>query len=73
LKLVASHVQPDGPFKTHPAERPIMKRLAIALLVAAGLAAPAFAQNASQVAAAKAGKSCPGCNLFQIDLDWEDV
>jgi uncharacterized protein YjbI with pentapeptide repeats len=43
-----------------------MKRLlALALLLAAG---PALAQNAGQIARAKAGASCPGCNLFQADF-----
>jgi uncharacterized protein YjbI with pentapeptide repeats len=43
-----------------------MKRLlALAFLLAA---APAMAQNAGQIAHAKAGASCPGCNLFQADL-----
>lgn len=31
-------------------------------------AAPAIAQNASQIARVKAGTHCPGCNLFQADL-----
>ena len=38
--------------------------LAIALLAAS----PAFAQNAGQIARAKGGASCPGCNLFQADF-----
>ncbi len=39
------------------------------LLIAAVLAAtPARAQNAGQIARAKAGASCPGCNLFQADF-----
>lgn len=43
-----------------------MKRLlALAVLLAAS---PAMAQNAGQIAHAKAGASCPGCNLFQADL-----
>jgi uncharacterized protein YjbI with pentapeptide repeats len=54
-------------------ERPKMKRLAIALLISAAVAAPAFAQNASQIASVKAGRSCPGCNLFQADFDYEDI
>jgi uncharacterized protein YjbI with pentapeptide repeats len=54
-------------------ERPKMKRIAIALLISAAIAAPAFAQNASQIAAVKSGKSCPGCNLFQADFDYEDI
>src|ERR1700761_5685604 len=39
---------------------------AVVLLVAA--ATPALAQNPSQIASAKAGHNCPGCNLFQADL-----
>jgi uncharacterized protein YjbI with pentapeptide repeats len=38
---------------------------AIALAVAGG---PALAQNAGQIARAKAGASCPACNLFQADF-----
>lgn len=37
------------------------------LLVLAG-SAPALAQNAGQIASARRGASCPGCNLFQADL-----
>jgi uncharacterized protein YjbI with pentapeptide repeats len=54
-------------------ERPKMKRLAIALILTTAIAVPTFAQNASQIAAVKAGKSCPGCNLFQADFDYEDI
>jgi uncharacterized protein YjbI with pentapeptide repeats len=44
-----------------------MKRLLIASAFAV-LAVPAAAQNPAQIARAKAGASCPGCNLFQADL-----
>jgi uncharacterized protein YjbI with pentapeptide repeats len=54
-------------------ERPKMKRLAIALILTTAFAAPAFAQNAGQIAAVKSGKSCAGCNLFQADFDYEDI
>jgi uncharacterized protein YjbI with pentapeptide repeats len=54
-------------------ERPKMKRLAVAILLSAAIAAPAFAQNASQIASVKAGRSCAGCNLFQADFDYEDI
>ena len=54
-------------------ERPKMKRLAIAIIMTAAIAAPAFAQNASQIGSVKAGRSCPGCNLFQADFDYEDI
>src|SRR5690606_40644741 len=41
----------------------------LALLAAALLAAtPALAQNAGQIASARRGASCAGCNLFQADL-----
>jgi uncharacterized protein YjbI with pentapeptide repeats len=49
-----------------------MKRLALAF-IAFAIAAPAFAQNAGQIAAVKRGASCPGCNLFQADFDYEDI
>jgi uncharacterized protein YjbI with pentapeptide repeats len=46
-----------------------MKRAILLALAATGLAAaPAQAQNAGQIARAKAGASCPGCNLFQADF-----
>jgi uncharacterized protein YjbI with pentapeptide repeats len=46
-----------------------MKRSVPLLLAAAvALAGPAAAQNAGQIARAKAGSSCPGCNLFQADF-----
>ena len=54
-------------------ERPKMTRLAIALVLTTMIAVPAMAQNASQVASVKAGKACPGCNLFQADFDYEDI
>ena len=44
-----------------------MKRL-LALAMLLLTAGPALAQNAGQIARAKAGASCPGCNLFQADL-----
>ncbi|CAN5164681.1 pentapeptide repeat-containing protein [soil metagenome] len=45
-----------------------MRRLALAVLLAAAVAAPAFAQNPAQIAKVRAGASCPRCNLFQADL-----
>jgi uncharacterized protein YjbI with pentapeptide repeats len=45
-----------------------MKKLALAALAVAIIATPALAQNPSQIASAKAGHNCPGCNLFQADL-----
>ena len=44
-----------------------MKPLAFAAALAL-LAGPALAQNAGQIASARAGKSCAGCNLFQVDF-----
>ena len=45
-----------------------MKPLLALTLAAALAASPALAQNAGQIARAKAGASCPGCNLFQADF-----
>jgi uncharacterized protein YjbI with pentapeptide repeats len=46
-----------------------MKQIAVAALMAAlTIAPPASAQNAAQIGKARAGASCPGCNLFQADL-----
>ena len=36
--------------------------------LAMAITAPASAQNATQIARARAGDSCGGCNLFQADL-----
>jgi uncharacterized protein YjbI with pentapeptide repeats len=56
-----------------PLERPKMKRLAIAILVAVACGTSAFAQNAGQIASVQAGKSCAKCNLFQADLSYSDL
>jgi uncharacterized protein YjbI with pentapeptide repeats len=40
----------------------------ISTLALLGLATPALAQNPVQIAHARAGASCPGCNLFQADF-----
>lgn len=45
-----------------------MKRLLPLLAMAALAAAPAYAQNAGQIGKARAGASCPGCNLFQAEF-----
>jgi len=45
-----------------------MKRTLAAGLALVALATPALAQNAGQIAKARAGASCPGCNLFQADF-----
>lgn len=48
---------------------PIARFAALALSAAALVsAAPALAQNPSQIAKVRGGASCPGCNLFQADL-----
>jgi uncharacterized protein YjbI with pentapeptide repeats len=45
-----------------------MNRVVVALTLAVLAAAPAAAQNRGQIAKARGGASCPGCNLFQADL-----
>jgi uncharacterized protein YjbI with pentapeptide repeats len=46
-----------------------MKLIALIVGAAVALAAlPALAQNAGQIGHARAGASCPGCNLFQADF-----
>lgn len=50
-----------------------MKHIALIALAISTLAIPASAQDASQIAAVKAGRSCIGCNLFQADFDYEDI
>ncbi|MDI1280931.1 pentapeptide repeat-containing protein [Brevundimonas sp.] len=46
--------------------KPILTALAALTLMAT--AAPAFAQNAGQIARVRGGASCPGCNLFQASF-----
>lgn len=38
-----------------------------------GLAMPAQAQNASEIARVQSGQSCTGCNLFQADLAYRNL
>lgn len=46
-----------------------MRPLPLALFGLALIAAtPVLAQNAGQIARARSGASCPGCNLFQADF-----
>jgi uncharacterized protein YjbI with pentapeptide repeats len=45
-----------------------MKPALIALALCLAGAAPAMAQNATQIAKVHAGGSCPRCNLFQADF-----
>jgi uncharacterized protein YjbI with pentapeptide repeats len=47
--------------------KPLTSRLFAAAAVAL-LASPAMAQNAGQIASARGGASCTGCNLFQADF-----
>jgi uncharacterized protein YjbI with pentapeptide repeats len=50
-----------------------MKLLPLAALGLMLTAAPAMAQNAGQIAHARAGASCPGCNLFQADFGGQEM
>ena len=52
-----------------------MKRSVLALLSVAtlGFTAPAFAQNAAEIAHARDGANCPHCNLFQADFSNLDL
>ena len=43
-------------------------KLALVAAAIAAIALPAAAQNAGQIAKARGGASCPGCNLFQADF-----
>ena len=45
-----------------------MKPVLPMLLVVLALAGPTAAQNAAQIDRARAGASCPHCNLFQADF-----
>jgi len=45
--------------------KPLIGLAAVALLA---LPSAAWAQNPGQIARARAGASCPGCNLFQADF-----
>ena len=51
----------------------MLKQLSALAIAASLMATPAFAQNASQIAKAKSGKSCAGCNLFQADFSYTDA
>ena len=50
----------------------MLKHIDILTAILGLVSAPAFAQNASQIASVKAGKSCKECNLFQADLAYRD-
>ena len=49
-----------------------MKRFAL-IFAALAAAFPAAAQNAGQIAKARAGSSCPHCNLFQADFSGAEL
>lgn len=51
--------------------KPFAALLGAALVIAASV--PALAQNAGQIAHARAGASCPGCNLFQADFASQEL
>lgn len=51
----------------------MMKQILLAAGVLALAAPQGFAQNASQIATAKSGKSCRNCNLFQADMAYTQV
>ena len=48
-------------------------RLGLAAAAILAFAAPAFAQNAGQIASVRRGASCSGCNLFQGDFSGMEV
>lgn len=50
----------------------MLKHIAILTIAVSLFSAPALAQNSSQIASVKSGKSCAGCNLFQADLAYRD-
>lgn len=49
-----------------------MKQFAALITALSFMATPALAQDASQIAAVKDGKSCTACNLFQANLSYQD-
>jgi uncharacterized protein YjbI with pentapeptide repeats len=46
-----------------------MNRVVVALTVAVLAVTPAVAQNRVQIAKVRGGANCPGCNLFQANLN----
>ncbi|MDQ1153746.1 pentapeptide repeat-containing protein [Brevundimonas sp. SORGH_AS_0993] len=48
-------------------------RLGLAAAAVLAFAAPAWAQNAGQIASVRRGASCSGCNLFQADFSGLDA
>lgn len=53
--------------------RLMLKHFVYLIFVASLMAAPSFAQDASEIALVQGGKSCPGCNLFQAELSYKDA
>lgn len=51
----------------------MMKHIIVAIGLLALAAPVGFAQNASQIATAKSGKSCKDCNLFQADMSFHQI
>lgn len=51
----------------------MMKQILLAAGLIALVAPQSVAQNNSQIATAKSGKSCKGCNLFQADLAYRQI
>lgn len=51
----------------------MLKQISILALIASISAAPAIAQNASEIAKVRDGQSCKGCNLFQAELAFQDA
>ena len=49
-----------------------MKQFAALIIALSFMATSALAQDASQIAAVKDGKSCTACNLFQANLSYQD-
>ena len=50
----------------------MLKHIAIATFLGSLMAPAVLAQDAAQIAAVKAGKSCATCNLFQADLSYAE-
>ena len=50
----------------------MLKHFSALTLLAGLMAATAMAQDASSISKVQDGNSCPGCNLFQADLSYQD-
>lgn len=51
----------------------MLRQFASLILVAGLVASSAMAQNAGEIAKVRDGQSCPGCNLFQAELSYQDA